>query len=242
MSVSSSYIKWKTTLQTTPIILTGGLATAQGGGIPIVSLTNPDVAGIGSDTLGDDIDITTVSGDNITAQGDGYNAGFFSLPGCTLIDFQIAMYPFANQAVAANALIAQPLRVSVLMTIPATSVFPYSIKQSTLIALQNTLQQHALLGGLYTVITPAYIFTNCILQTLKDASSGDPKHVQEIFQFDFSQPLVSQQAAVQAQNNLMQTITNGTPPTGGVPTWASGLPTNNPASTLNSSLASPLIQ
>jgi len=239
MTVSAGLISWKSANQISPIILTGGIALSQGGGIPIVNFTNPGTTGLTSTVNG-----VTVSGqvsdENVDAQLDGFNANFYPAQGSTLLDFQAATYPFANQAVAANALIANPLNISMIMSFPATGDFPYSTRQNTLIALVNTLKQHAILGGLYSVVTPGYIYTNCILLRLTDIS-GDLRHPQEQLKWDFFQPLVSQQAAQQAQNNLTQTITNGTQPSGSLSNFATGLPTPNPGSA-TSNAPSPLIQ
>lgn len=222
-------VKWKMAYQITPIILTNGIAAAQGDGLPIVALTD----GIGLLGLASQV-ASAVSG--VLPNLDGFFANYQPLPGSTLISNQVAMYPFANQAVAANAIIAQPLSVSMLMTCPAGVAGSYGDKQTTMISLQSSLSQHNGLGGTYTIVTPSFIYTNCIMTAMHDVSDGSSSQVQFRYQLDFIQPLVSLQAAQQAQNGLMQTLTNGTP-VAGTPTWSSGLPVTNPTNTLTSSLA-----
>jgi hypothetical protein len=233
MSASSDFISWKMQYQITPIILTGGLAAQQGGAIPIIQLTDPGISGITANDTG--VDVTgQITGANLNAQLDGAFANYQPLPGSSLIDLQAAQYPFANQAVAANAVIKNPLTVPMLMTCPATDEVTYAAKQAVITALQSSLQQHITLGGLFTVVTPAFIYTNCILLRMIDVGS-ETHQAQVQYRWDFYQPLVSLQAAQQAQSTLIQAITNGTPMSG-LPSWAGGTSVANPGNTLSSSL------
>ena len=61
---------------------------------------------------------------------DSFFANFYPMPGSSLIDQQIGHYPFANQTVAANAIIVQPLTVSMLMRVPVRDPGGYSTKLS----------------------------------------------------------------------------------------------------------------
>lgn len=231
MSVSAGYIEFRLAYSLSPIILTGGIATAQGGAIPIIALTDPSVGG--------SIDVSGgVAADVGPFNSDANFAEYYPLPGGMLINNQVATYPFANQAVAANAIIAQPLNISMMMLCPAGNTGTYGMKQTTMIALQNSLAQHNGQGGTYSIVTPAYIYTFCIMTGMRDVSGGESRQSQYQWQLDFIQPLVSLQAAQQAQNGLMQTITKGTP-LSGTPTWSGGLPVNNPTNALTSSLAPP---
>jgi hypothetical protein len=78
-------------------------------------------------------------------------------------------------------------------------------------ALQQTLYQHNTNGGLYTVATPAYIYTDCVMLALRDVSRRDVNQPQNAYQWDFRQPLVSLAQAQQAQNAMMSQISQGTP-------------------------------
>jgi len=190
MGVSSGQVQAAITYSIAPIILTGGIATAQGGSVPIVTLTD------------------LVTADNIAGLGqDDYFAYYVPLPGATMVNNAVATYPFANQSVAANAIIAQPLNISMLMRCPAKS---FGSKQTTMIALQNSLAQHNSIGGTYTVVTFAYIYTACIMTAMRDVSGGGSKQFQYEWQLDFLQPLVTIAAAQQAQNSLTQKLTDGT--------------------------------
>jgi len=139
-------------------------------------------------------------------------ASFKPQPGTTLIDNQIGTYPFADQAVAANAVIVQPRHVSLKMTAPARGEGAYLTKLATLTALQSALQLHNTTGGTYIVATPAYIFTNCVMTGLRDISDHSTKQVQTEWQFDFMQPLLTFSQAEGTQNNPMRQ-------------WAAGVPT-----------------
>src|SRR6185437_4986996 len=134
---------------------------------------------------------------------------------------------------AANAVISQPLSVSVLMVVPATPTTGFAAKLATMTALQSSLKQHNLTGGTYSVITPSYIYTNCLLSALADASTDDDTQQQVSWRFDFIQPLVSIASTQQAQNSLMQQLTNGSP-ISGISTPATGLPVGNPAGVASS--------
>lgn len=186
-----------------PIILTGGVATnIPGGMLPIVAITEAANFVTGLLSGGTDADL------------DDFFAHFKPLPGSTLAENQIGHYTFANQSVAANAIIAQPLRIALQMVCPVKLAGGYIAKLATFSALQAVLAQHSASGGLYTIATPAFIYTNCILVSLKDASSGDTKQTQYAYVWEFEQPLVTLAAAAQAQNSLMQKIGNGLPTDG----------------------------
>lgn len=194
--------------QISPIILTGGLAKfIPGGMLPIVALTQT-----GNFALG------LLQG-NVNLNLDSFFAQFRPLPGTSLVNNQIGKYPFANQAVAANAIIAQPLNVSLLMACPANSQGGYISKLMTMSALKVALDAHNSAGGTYTIATPSYIYTGCILTNLRDVSQGNGKQVQTEWQWDFEKPLVAQADAAQALNGLMGKIGGGLP-FSGLPTWS----------------------
>ena len=100
--------QFKLTYELSPIILTGGIATnIPGGGLPIVSITEALNFTEGLLSGGEDLDL------------DDFFAHFVPLAGSSLIDQQIAKYPLANQTVAANAVITQPLNISMRMIVAA---------------------------------------------------------------------------------------------------------------------------
>ena len=201
--------------QISPIFLTGGVAQGVLGGVmPIVLLTE-----------GLDFALSALNG-SVPDSLDDYFAQFMPLPGSTLIENEIGKYPFANQSVAANAIIAQPLHVSLEMVCPVRSG-TYAGKLLTITNMQNVLVQHNSLGGLYTVATPAFIWTNCILRRVVDISGGETKQRQWRYQWDFEQPLVTLQQAQAAQNSLMNSLSNGTQTNG--QTTGPGLGVGNPA-------------
>jgi hypothetical protein len=192
-----------------PIILTNGVADlVPGQMLPIVALTEASnfVGGL-------------LSGNITLSNPDDYFAHFVPAPGASLMSNQIGQYPFANQTVAANAIIAQPLPVSMLMHIPVNRSGGYLSKFLTMSALKKTLDLHVARGGTFTVVTPTYIYTNCVLLGLRDATSGDSKQRQQTWQWDFEQPLLTQVAATNALNSLMSKLASGLP-TGSTPTWS----------------------
>lgn len=225
MSVSPGLVAYKFSFQLSPIILTGGLAGGiPGGMLPIIAITEALNFTVGLLSSGANIGL------------DDFFANWQPLPGSTLIDNQIGKYPFANQAVAANALIAQPKNVSMLMMCPARGTLGYGTKLATMLALQAALDQHNKSGGTYIVATPSYFFTNCILLRVVDASVSSTKQVQNAWRFDFERPLLTLEEAQQAQNSLMSKITNGTPIDGQPSTSGLASTVGNPSSAVTPTL------
>lgn len=196
---------FKLAYQISPIILTGDSEVTQfmpQGFLPIIALTEG---------------INFIRGLLQGAEDRNLNdffAHFEPQAGTTLIDNQIGTYPFADQAVAANAVIVQPRHVSLKMVCPARGDGGYLTKLATLSALQAALQLHSTTGGTYIVATPSFIFTNCVLTGLRDISSHSTKQVQTDWQFDFVQPLLTLAQAEGTQNNPMRMLAAGLPTTG----------------------------
>lgn len=202
-STSAQYYRNQYNLgfQIAPIILQGGIAAAAQGGLA---------------------PITTFTG-GLPANLDDAFAYYFPLPGSTLISQSVGMYPFANQQIAANATVQQPLTLSMLMVAPVNQAGGYQSKYAAFNALQSALQQHNAAGGLYIVATPAFLYQNLILTAMTDASpelsAEDNKQVQIIWQLDFIQPLVTLAGAAAALNTLLTKVTSGTQIIG-QPTWS----------------------
>lgn len=218
MGLNLGRAAWEIAFQKTPILLTRGIAAnIPGGVLPIVALTEAANFVTGLLTGGPNINL------------DDFFANFEPMPGSALISNQAATYPFANQSIAANAIIAQGLPIPVKMTAPATGKIAYPIKLATMTALKGTLDQHNNLGGTYSVITPSYIYTDCLLLSMRDIGS-DTQQKQVVWQLDFFQFLVSLQAAQTALNSLMQKL-NSKVPISGSPgaLTAAGLPASIPA-------------
>jgi hypothetical protein len=199
MSLSPGLVAWKLAFQLSPIILTNGIAT----GMPLNSLpilvftqTASFIGGI-------------LSGASDIENLDGFFANFQVLPGSTLVKNDLGRYPFANQQVAANAVIGQSLNVSMRMICPARDTGGYILKLATFSALKKALLSHTTGGGTFTVLTPSYIYTGCILLALTDVSGAHDKQVQTEYRWDFEQPLLSLEGALSAQNLAMNKITAG---------------------------------
>ncbi len=187
--ISTGQTLFSAVYEIAPIWLQGGLAQTVGGYAPITLIT----------------EIVDIPG----AQNKEFFAHYKPLPGGTLADWQIAEYPFANFATAANAVVQQPLKISMLMVCPAQTQGGLVYKQAILTALQTAIETHISLGGTFTVITPAYTYFNCLLTNIRDISPASDKQVQFMFQWDFAQPLITAAAAQSVQNTLMNAVTNG---------------------------------
>lgn len=207
MSISPGLAIWKTAFELSPIVLVNGLVEAFPGGVlPIVALTEALNFPLG-----------ILSGTSQLDLNDFF-AHFRPLPGATLIDQEIGRYPFATQAVAANATIAQPLLVSMEMVAPARGILGYPARLALMTAVQKALQFHNSNGGTFHVATPSFIYTNCILKTLRDTSGGGTNQPQHTWQWDFEKPLITLDDATAAQNGLMSWISRQTQLTN--PAWS----------------------
>ena len=217
MGISPGLAAYRISFELSPIILTGGIATnVPGGMLPIISITEALNFATGILSGGDDIAY------------EDFFAHFMPLPGSTLADNQFGTYPYANQSIAANARIKQPFTISLRMICPAKAPGGWLTKIATMNALQSALAQHDASGGTYTVMTPSYAYTNCVLLRLVETSASNDKQSQNAYQWDFWQPLLTLQDAQQAQNNLMAQISGGVPTDG---SWSGLSPTvGNPAS------------
>lgn len=200
-TISSGGAAYFLQFQATPIILTGGVAgNIAGGALPLVNISN--AISFPGGLLSPGIDLPDL---------DALFANFQPLPGSTLISQAIGEYPFANQAVAANAVIQQPLVISMLMTCPAGAGAGYSTKSTIMQSIQSTVDQHNKSGGLYTILTPSFPYTDCVMRGLTDVSGTQIKQVQWLYRWDFEKPLVTLQAAAQAYNAQMGQIANSMP-------------------------------
>ena len=208
---------WQFAFQVCPIFLTGGIANfIPGSVLPIVVLTEAINLPLGLIGGGSDI-----------ASLDNFFAQFVPQSGATLADNDIARYPFANQTIAANALIQKPLHISMRMICPVRQSLGYAAKFATMMLLKAALDQHDRTAGTYTVLTPSFAYTNCIRMRMTDVTGGGTHQAQAEWQFDFEAPLLTLQAAQAAQNNLMRQFSSGTQIDGN-PTW-SGASTGQPS-------------
>lgn len=119
-------------------------------------------------------------------------ARFRPLPGHTLMQNDVATYPVANQSVAANAVITNPLSISMEMIVPASAAITVSRKLAIMTSLKQALNNHTAQGGWYNVCTPSFIYTGCLLTSLVDASEdGFGSQPQVRWVWNFIQPLIS---------------------------------------------------
>ena len=196
---SAGQTAYQLAFEISPVMLCGGIAQRFGGFLPIVSLT--EAANFTSGLL---------SGGMSALSLDNFLCHWKPLPGATLQNNEFGRYPFANQSVAANAVIVQPLTVSMLMLCPARTEGGYAAKLPSFIALKIALDNHVQAGGTFAVLTPTYLYINCILTGLRDISGSESRQPSIMWQWDFEQPQISLAAAAGAQANNIAAMTNGT--------------------------------
>ena len=202
-----------------PIILQNGIAqNIPGGYLPLISITESLNFVDGLLSGGSPLDF------------DDFFAHFVPVPGSSLYRQVIGKYPFANQAVAANAVIQQPTNISLRMICPAKGELGYAIKLATMTALQGAIKAHNSSGGTYIVATPSFIYTNCVFLDLADVSRSDDKQAQNTYQWDFEVPLLTLQDVQAAQSSLMSQLTAQTPLSGAPSTSGFGQALGGPQS------------
>ena len=190
--------------QLNPIVLVGGVAGT--GMTPIVSLLSSADYLYGILDNSQATDISKLFGQ------------FRVLPGGTLMNIEGAMYPVANQSVAANAMITNPLTISLEMIAPASATVTMSQRQSIITALKGMLDNHTALGGWYNVSTPTYIYQGCLLTSIIDQSDNEAGQQSQFrWIWNFYQPLLTEAQAVAAQNQAMAKVTNQTVDTANPP-------------------------
>ena len=184
MSTSLEQTVFEAAYQIAPIWLQGGVAQAIGGYAPI-NLVLPSLNSL------------------------QFVAEYKPLAGSTLAKWQIAEYPFANFATAANAVVQQPLNISMMMICPAQNNGGYVTKIAIFTALQALIQSHISSGGTFVVLTPSYIYNNFLLTSIKDISPPSDKQVQFLYQWDFTQPLITASASQNLLGNVMSKVSQG---------------------------------
>jgi hypothetical protein len=205
---SSGLAAYKLAFTVSPIYLTGGIAgTMPGGVIPLMALTQS-------------LDFISLLSPVADLDLDRFFAHYQPMPGSTLLNQQVATYPYANQQTAANALIVEARTLSMVMICPVRGAAGYLRKTATMTMVADTLTQHNSLGGTYTVMTPARIETNMLLTKMECMDGGDTHQPQWRYRLDFYKPLVTMADAISAQNNMMSKMSEGqkvTPVNGEIP-------------------------
>jgi hypothetical protein len=201
---------YKLMYQVCPIMLVGGIASQiPDGMLPVLNLMYMDTPSLA------DQNRPLMLPDNIQDLDEVFGT-FNVLPGGTLITQTIGKYPFANQWVAANAVIREPLTVSVIMDAPMRGNQAWSTRQVIFMALKATLDSHNNQGGMYTIATPAYMYENMVMTSLTDNSRGNNSIPQNAWRWDFEKPLIVLSELQGAQNIHLKALSNQTPSNGRV--------------------------
>ncbi len=186
---------WDMAFQITPIFFADGIASQVPGGLlPIATFTAPGVL----------YSFLTTGNYSLDAF-----PKFVMIPGSNIVNFTVGNYPFANQQVAANAMIQQPRTVSMRLIAPVNQPGGYAIKLGFWEVLSEVITAHNNQGGSFLVLTPAKVYTGMLLTSISDITSGEGNQPQIEWQFDFIQPIISVQSAIAAMSNLTQKLTNG---------------------------------
>jgi hypothetical protein len=97
-----------------------------------------------------------------------------------------------------------------LMICPIQNKFGWVEKLATITAKTYLFDIHNSRGGTYTILTPAFPYTQCVMKGFHDASSQLTKQIQNTYQLDFEQPLLTLSDAQTVLNGVADTIKNAT--------------------------------
>lgn len=194
------YDLYKLAFETSPILLTGGIAELAGGVLPIIAISEGLNLGVNA-LIGNFEGLT---------QGEPFFS-FKPSAGGTVIQNTVGTYPFLNQTTAANSIITEPLHFSLIAYCPVDSnkkPFDRLIKFET---IMNALTYHNNNGGLYTVLTPSYIYRDCFLTSVVDLQSGadDNGQSQVTWRFDFLKPLIAEGKTQQVLSSFLNKANGG---------------------------------
>ena len=173
------------TYEINPVILTGGIAT--GDGLKI------------SDLLG-------------WSKNKPF-AYFKVLDGTQQLSYSIAEHPVYNLETAATAVMRNPLTIQFLMVVIKSESHPLQLQHDKMVKFIDQLRLHAKKGGLFTLATPFYPYTNTIITEIMQANIEDVKFgLQNGLHLTFRKPLVDLEDAANAYNEQMNRLDKGLPP------------------------------
>lgn len=201
MSLGVLGTAFQVAFEVSPILLVDGIASKIPGGIlPIAVLTEG----------------LSIAGGVLNGAGFvGPTSRFIPMAGTTLIQQEIGRLNFYNMTTAANSVINQPNRILMQFIRPAsTQDGGVIVKGLTFAAIKLALDKHNQTGGSYTILTPSYVYTGCLMRSMVDASgfSEQNKQVQYSWQFEFEQPLVKISQLESVLGGLMDKFSSGMPP------------------------------
>lgn len=191
--------------QISPIFLQNGIATNNitGNMLPLLNILDPN-AFVSSSAFG-----ATPTVSDWTLE-DAF-AIFQPAPGGSLIQQSIGEFPYANLNVAANAVLRNPINVSMIMVTPMKQKGSWTVKMNKMTALKQTLDNHNNAGGTYVVFTPAFIYQDMLMLSLTDISTTQSALPQNAWKWDFTRPLVQLAELANAQSNMTSKLTGGLP-------------------------------
>ena len=199
---------FKLAFEVSPILLVDGIASKIPGGVmPIAVLT--EGLSIANGLLHGEIRTRSM-------------AAFTPMAGTTLVQQDICNLNLYNQVTAANATVRKPNRVVMQMIRPAsTEDGGYTTKGMTFTALKMALDMHNHYGGCYTVLTPSFIYTRCLMRSFIDTSgfSEQNKQIQHTWQIEFEQPLSSVEQTVKTLASVLDKFDKGMPSDGAL-SWS----------------------
>jgi hypothetical protein len=250
----------KIQFQIAPIILVNGIASSiPGSAVSILAVTGPTLlqGPQGTNLLNALVSADSAIAGTFYAGGSGANLGNFVnldnafgafnvLSGGTLSVNTVPKYPLGDMTMAANAIVREPINISLIWDTPMRDDNAWAVKIAVFQMLKGVLDLHNNSGGVYSIMTPAYTYDNCILTALTDNSRSNSPVPQNAWKFDFERPMVvTTDDLAQAQNIFMNHMTQGLPTTGatagGLVSSDSSVPSLSPTPGNSALITSPFL-
>ena len=107
-----------------------------------------------------------------------------------LIKNDISIYPFINKVDTANGYVSKALDINVSMISPINENNTFAMNALKMNILVPALKAYAGRGGLFSLVTPFYIYRNCMLRGLVHDSHNDG--IQGVnYTLELTQPLLA---------------------------------------------------
>ena len=194
---NAARLTYQLAFEYSPILLQGGnYKNTPGGYYPIIGLYG-QLAAFGQGALTNGFSTAN------------FFARYYPLPGGTTVNFKYSEYPYANQQIAANSAVKQALEISLLMIAPVNAKAGYLTKTLLMQSFITSLQNHVLAGGYFTILTPGYIYENCLLKGKTDVTPENDKQKQIMYQLDFYCPIITEGQTETTPNKVIKFLSSG---------------------------------
>lgn len=126
-----------------------------------------------------------------------------------LLNFSYSDYPFLDRTALINAYFKNNTRFTLKAHKPITRFNPFVVNYALNEAIYKVLDEYALNGGTFTILTPWGALTNILLEKFTGIKNGSNDVGGQGFQFDFIKVNIQTKAIQEKQNNYLASIDAG---------------------------------